>query len=199
MKKLIFLISVLAVFIFSPAVSGEMMMDRRSTGVEDHTQKEEAEGKAIWEKLQNKKIDCQKLTDDQFEALGEYFMGQMMGESHPAMNQMMVRMMGEEGEKQMHIVMGKRMSGCQPQAAYPSGWGWMMPMIGGGWMMGGWPMTLNQNPEVQQVDIRASKFGSGQVGGWWWGFFGWWMFLVQILVLVILILLVVYLWKKIKK
>jgi hypothetical protein len=43
------------------------------------------------------------LTDEDFGALGEYFMGQMMGSSHSAMNQMMVNMMGEEGEKQ-HIM-----------------------------------------------------------------------------------------------
>lgn len=59
------------------------------------TAKEEAEGKVIWEKLQSGIAGCGDLSDDDFELLGEYFMGQWTGDSHEAMNQMMIRMMGE--------------------------------------------------------------------------------------------------------
>ena len=100
---------------------------------DDHTASEEAEGKAIWEKLQAKEIECQNLTNDNYAVLGEYFMGQSIGDTqrHAGMNQMMTSMMGEKGEEQMHIVMGKRLSGC--------GVGFM-PMMGyyGNSMMGGW-------------------------------------------------------------
>ncbi len=98
---------------------------------DNHTAREEAEGKEIWEKLQAKQLECKNLTNDNFESLGKYFMGQMAGGSHEAMNNMMVRMMGEEGEKQMHIAMGKRNSGCGTS---------FIPMMGSGFgnMMGGW-------------------------------------------------------------
>lgn len=98
---------------------------------DNHTAREETEGKVIWEKLQAKQLECKNLTDNNFESLGEYFMGQMVGGSHEVMNNMMIRMMGEEGEKQMHIAMGKRNSGCDTS---------FIPMMGSGFgnMMGSW-------------------------------------------------------------
>lgn len=82
-----------------------------------HTAREEAEGKEIWTKLQAEEFGCENLSDDDFGALGEYFMGQTMGDSHEDMNNTMIRMMGEEGEEEMHIAMGERMSQCEPNAA----------------------------------------------------------------------------------
>src|SRR3990167_5159561 len=118
---------------------------------DNHTAREEKEGKVIWEELQTKQITCDELSDGDFGVLGEYYMGQMVGDSHEAMNTMMERMMGKEGEEQMHVVMGKRLNGCQPDAQLPQGgvgfmpMMWMMggggnPMMGTGWgnMMGGW-------------------------------------------------------------
>src|SRR3989344_3026298 len=86
----------------------------QSGASDDHTAREEKEGKEIWEKLQVKKLLCKNLTDSNFESLGEYFMGQMAGdtEKHAAMNQMMKSMMGDNAEEQMHIALGKRKSGC---------------------------------------------------------------------------------------
>ncbi len=89
------------------------------------------------EKLQSKQVDCKSLTDDDFDVLGDYYMGQMLGNSHEAMNNMMSQMMGDEGEKQMHIVMGKRLSGCDPTAATPSQGVGFIPMMGMLGMMGG--------------------------------------------------------------
>lgn len=111
--------------------------------VNNHTATEETKGKEIQEKLINKQVTCQKLSDDDLQALGEYYMGQMTGQSHEQMNQMMTQMMGEEGEKQMHIVMGKRLSGCEPNAQVPPSGIGFMPMMwmmrgGGGPMMGSW-------------------------------------------------------------
>lgn len=132
-KAIAVLVILIASVVFVPKLvfSESMMGTRSAISSDDHTAREEAEGKEIWEKLQAKQLECKNLTDDNFEVLGEYFMGQMAGGSHEVMNNMMVRMMGEEGEKQMHIAMGKRNSGCDTS---------FIPMMGSGFsnMMGGW-------------------------------------------------------------
>src|SRR3989338_6851428 len=104
MKKIItslFLFSVFIVLSVAPTLAQD-----------NHTAREEKEGRAILEKLQVKQVTCDKLNDDDFERLGEYYMGQKLGDSHESMNALMERMMGENGEEQMHVVMGKRLSGC---------------------------------------------------------------------------------------
>lgn len=50
-------------------------------------------------------MTCANMKNDDFEALGEYFM------------------------EQMHAVMGKRMSGCDNSAAYPASGAGFMPMM----------------------------------------------------------------------
>ena len=113
-----------------------------SVDSDDHTAREEAEGKEIWEKLQAKQLECKDLTNDNHAVLGEYFMGQSIGntERHASMNQMMTSMMGEEGEEQMHIVMGKRLSGCDTSAQIPADGVGFMPMMGSASspQVGGW-------------------------------------------------------------
>ena len=154
MKKLIFtFIAMLLILVFALPVYVFVAEPPNSQTIatDNHTAQEEAEGKEIWEKLQAKQLECKNLTDDNFNALGEYFMGQRLGSSHKAVNTMMEKMMGQSGEQQMHIIMGKRLSGCYTSTSYPnSGLGfmpmmWMMggggnPMTGYGWnnMMGGW-------------------------------------------------------------
>lgn len=136
----------------------------------NHTAGEEAEGKAVWEKLQAKELTCNDLSGDNFAALGEHFMGQMMGDSHEAMNNMMSRMMGEEGEKQMHIVMGKRISGCESNAPTPQGAanGGMMAMM----------MTMMGNFGANPM----SWFGSGF--GWIFMILFWGLIILGIIVLI---------------
>lgn len=149
MKRFSILFATFFVLFFS--VSGTHVRAQTTPLTDNHTTREEAEGKEIWEKLQNKEKSCDRLSDEDFGALGEYFMGQMVGDSHEAMNTMMERMMGKEGEEQLHVVMGKRLSGCDTSAQLPAqGTGfmpmmWMMrgggnPMMGTGWgnMMDGW-------------------------------------------------------------
>lgn len=84
-----------------------------------------AEGK----QLVDSKIACDKLSEDQLEVIGEYFMEQMHpSESHESMNKMMVSMMGEEGEVQMHVQLARAIyCGEKTQGME------MMPMMG---MMG---------------------------------------------------------------
>ena len=156
MKQHIFTVILIIPFLFLFLLSRTPVYaqsEQPGNSTDDHTVREEAEGKDVWEKLQAKQLECKNLTDEQYGSLGEYFMGQSIGDTqrHALMNQMMTNMMGEEGEEQMHVAMGKRVSGCEPNAQVPSnGVGfmpmmWMMggggnPMMGTGWgnMMGGW-------------------------------------------------------------
>ena len=132
MKKLIFtILAVVVVGSFAASANAQMMGAGRTDGqgfsnssadwdaVVEHTLREEQEGREVWDKLQAKELACENLSDEQFGVLGEYFMGQMAGDSHAAMNAMMIQTHGEEGEKQIHIVMGKRLSGCDTSAALP--------------------------------------------------------------------------------
>ncbi len=134
----------------------------------DHTAGEEMKGLTIWKKLQNKETDCPSLSDDDFDSLGEYFMGKMMGNSHAAMNQMMVTMMGKEGEKHTHIVMGKRLSGCDISAAFTSQGVGVMPMMQMMW--GGRPLMNFSN-------------GSGVFG--WFVMLLWWVLIIVAVVALI--------------
>lgn len=124
MKKIFFITALIFVFSFTfPTFSfaqgmmGNIMGTNSATLQNDdgHTAREEAEGKAVWEKLQAKKLTCKDLTDDNYGALGEYFMGRSIDNTqrHIFMNEMMKGMMGEKGEKQMHVIMGKRLSSCK--------------------------------------------------------------------------------------
>nr|MBI5455976.1 hypothetical protein [Candidatus Levybacteria bacterium] len=171
-----------AFFLLVFIVSGRSIQVQATSPSDGHTTREEAEGKAIWEKLQARQVDCKNLTNDNFEVLGEYFMGKMVGSSHEVMNNMMVRMMGEEGEKQMHTAMGKKNSGCDTSAQLSQNGIGFMPMM---WMMGGGANSMT---------------GFGNVMGLsGFSFFGFLMWIFWTVVLVDSILLGVWLWKKIKK
>ena len=167
MKRLnLFIISgvlIFSVFISAPQVGAQ---------TDNHTAREEAEGKELWGKLQAKEFGCADLNDEQFGVLGEYFMGQMMRDSHAAMNAMMVQMRGEDGEEQIHIVMGKRLSGCDTSAAFPSGGNGWMPIMNMMW--GGWSSPLGSNSTNNMMN-----FGYG------FGFFGW-IFMILFWALIII-------------
>jgi putative membrane protein len=132
--------------------SGFIAVSPAGAQTDNHTTREEAEGEIVWQKLQSKEVGCVDLSDEDFGALGEYYMGQMLGDSHEAMNEMMMRMHGEEGEEQIHVVMGKRLSGCDTSATVPG--------ISGGWM----PMM---------------NFGFGSFGSFGWIFMIlWWVLII---------------------
>ena len=163
---------------FSSAFFTQKILGSTDRGINtNHTAQEETEGKIIWEKLQTKQISCQDLSDENFSALGEYFMGLMAGASHQAMNNMMVQMMGGKGEEQMHVVMGKRLSGCDTTVSFPQQGLSFMPMMS---MMGGWstPSIFNQSNNPMM------SFANNPMG---WGAFGWigWIFMVLWWVLII--------------
>jgi len=178
MKKFIFSIIGIIGFtlVFSGSVFAQVMMGNNAVTSDDHTAREEAEGKAVWEKLQAKQTTCADLSEDNFGTLGEYFMGTMLGTSHESMNNMMIAMMGEQGEEQMHVVMGKRLSGCDKSAAIPSqGIGFMSTMNS---MMGGWSSPIGSN----QSNNSMMNFGNNIMGGWFG--FGW-IFMILWWVLII--------------
>ena len=159
----------------------------KATNSDDHTAREEAEGKLVWEKLQTKQTTCADLSDEDFGALGEYFMGLMMGEQHEAMNNRMIQMMGEVGEEQMHVAMGKRFSGCDTAAPVPQNMmNGMMPIMSGmmGGMMAGYPFEKGGDSQMM------GNFGTyGPVG--FFGFFGMLIMIIfWILVIVAIVALI---------
>src|SRR3989304_10284001 len=161
MKKLFLTATILFTLLLTPSTSFAQGMTSSPSSVtfDDHTAREELEGKETWKKLQSKQIECKNLTDGQYGALGEYFMGQSIGDTqrHALMNQMMTNMMGEEGEEQAHIAMGKRLSGCEPNAQVPSNGVGFMPMM---WMMGG-----GGNPMMGYGGWNNMMGGFGLLGG----------------------------------
>lgn len=141
--------------------------------VVEHTLREEQEGKELWDRLQAKEITCENLSDEQFGVLGEYFMGQMAGDSHAAMNAMMIQVHGEEGEEQIHAVMGKRLSGCDTSAKFPAISGGWMPMMNMMW--GGWSSPFNGDNSINNM----MNFGLGSFGGFEWIFMIlWWVLII---------------------
>lgn len=188
MKKILFTTVLLLVFVMKPSITFAQGMMGNWTGSssaisDDHTASEEAEGKEVWDKLQTKQLECKNLTDEQYGVLGEYFMGQSVGDTqrHAAMNQMMTSMMGEAGEEQMHIAMGKRLSGCNTSAQIPANGIGFIPMM---WMMGG-----GGNPMMGYGEWN------NMMGGWnGFGLLGWIpMLLFWVLLIVGVVALVRYL------
>jgi len=167
MKKLA-LFSIIATFFL---FGGLVISHEALAQTDDHTAREEAEGEIVWQKLQSKEVECADLSDDDFGVLGEYFMGQMLGDSHAAMNEMMMQIHGEEGEEQIHVVMGKRLSGCDTSASFSMGSGGWMPMMNMMW--GGWSSPFSNNAN------NMMNFGYG------FGFFGW-IFMILFWALVII-------------
>ncbi len=165
-------IFIIYVGLFFPQFSfAQGMMNGNDTTIsaqDGHTAREEATGKEVWENLQAKELECKDLGDDDFGALGEYFMGQMMADSHEAMNDRLIQMWGEEGEERMHIAMGKRMSGCEPNAAIPNG-GMMGMMVNGNVWEGG------------ENDMMGNFIGN-PMGGFGFG----WIFMIVFWILILI-------------
>ncbi|MDP4007894.1 MAG: SHOCT domain-containing protein [Candidatus Peregrinibacteria bacterium] len=177
MKKILTLAILIFAFSLSvPLLSfAEGMMDFNNTSTQNddgHTAREEAEGKEVRGKLQAGELKCEDLSDENFGALGEYFMGQMTGDSHEAMNNMMIAMLGEEGEEEMHVAMGKRMSDCEPNAAMPQN------MMMGGGMMGDWSNSSALNNNLTNP-MSMMNFGFAPFAGFGWVFMIlWWVLII---------------------
>lgn len=138
MKKLITFLIVTFAFslIFVTRANAQMMgfTDTQATSSEIKIQQqEEQKGKDLLDNLTNKSISCQELTNEQFEKIGEYYMGQSIGDTsrHITMNSRMKSMMGDSGEEQVHITWGKRGSNCDPSVVMSlNPEGGVFPMMG---------------------------------------------------------------------
>ena len=178
MKKLIFtILAAIVISSFATSANAQMMGGFSNSSADwnevvEHTAREEQEGKELWNKLQAKEVVCADLNDEQYGVLGEYFMRQMAGDSHAAMNAMMIQAHGEDGEEQIHIVMGKRLSGCDTSAAFPAISGGWMPMMNMMW--GGWSSPFGNNSTNNMMN-----FGFGPFGGFGWIFMIlWWVLII---------------------
>lgn len=125
----------------------------------DH-QNEIEEGK----KLVESEIDCDELSDEQLESIGNYYMEQMHpGEDHEMMDQMMGGE-GSESLKQMHINMARMMycgeggmMGMMPM---------MMNMMGGNMMSSG----MMSGQTLTQTNMMQGMVGDWGYESWYWNF-----------------------------
>lgn len=139
-------------------------------------QQEENEGKTVLDELNTKSITCSQVTDTQFEKIGEYVMAKSFSgdtASHIAANNRMKSMMGDQGEEQMHINIGKQTAGCNNNGN--------ANLRGGGNTMMGWGYGNN--------GMMGGNFGAFSILAllfWLVGFID-------------LVLVGIWLWQKIKK
>ena len=180
MKKIFFIttfvfgFALLPSFSFAQGMMGFPSSSSNSAAIQSQ-QQEEQEGKQFLDNLNNKTTTCSQLKDADFEKIGEYFMGQSIGDTsrHIAMNEMMKSMMSEQGEEQMHIAWGKRGSDCDTSAAFPSQGVGFMPMMQ--MMMGGWSSPLGSN----QSNNSMMNFGFTLFDGFGWIFMIlWWVLII---------------------
>ena len=119
-------------------------------------------------------ISCNKLSNEQFEIIGEYYMEQMMpGEAHERAHQMMGLTEGSEAEEQFHINMAKRIY-CGEN-------------VGSSMMEGG--MMGNNYQNIQKDDNYKNNFIGFQI----------FSYVLSILVIIILILMIILLINKAKQ
>jgi len=127
--------AVLVLVIFFLGITAVMAQETHDNGI--------VEGK----KLVESGISCDKLSNEQLEAIGDYYMEQMHpGEAHELMDNMMGGE-GSESLKQVHIGMARRLY-CNENVYVGYGMMGSGGMMGGG-MMGGYPL------------------GSAYAGGYW--------------------------------
>lgn len=155
----------------------------------EHTLREEKEGAEIWYRFQAGEIDCEQLTDVQFELLGEYFMRQITGVRHSEVNVMLTRQYGKEGEELEHTILGKQYSGCDTslttKGAY-SGWATENGQTTNSWgpigsMMNGWRNFSSDDSYSEFMNSR------GEGPTWTWILFDiiWWTLAIIGLVTII--------------
>lgn len=195
MKKVILSVFVASFVLAGTASAQGMMGNWQNTGTTTQFTQDANVNAALQDiqKSQNvtsqSQLDCSKVSDDQFEKLGDAYMEAVHpGQAHNYMDQMM----GGEGSatlRQAHINMGRSYLGCwSSYNATPL----TMPMMGGVGMMFNSPSNNNQ---ASGWGMMGGNFGSGwnMMGGYGGsGFFGW---ITMILIWVLLILGIVALVK----
>ena len=141
---------------------------------QDNHENEIEEGKRLVES----KTSCNNLSNEQLEAIGEYYMEQMHpGEAHEIMDNMMGGE-GSESLKQVHINMARRLY-CNANVYVGYG------MMGSGGMMGGGMMNGYNMP--YQGMMNNYNYGAY---GYSWNVFGV-LYLLLLFGLVIIVVLVI--------
>lgn len=139
------------------------------------------------------KISCAKVTDDQFEKLGDAVMGYGTTEQeHTSME----NMMGGEGSatlKQSHINMGRSYLGCWSN--YNSSPVTMMKYPLNNTESSSYAQYPNSYPNYLNMMGRGNYLGYGMMGS----YNGWGGVLTMVLVWILLILGIVFIIKKLKK
>ena len=132
-------------------------------------------------------VSCDKLSDDELESIGEYYMEQMHpGDEHELMDQMMGGD-GSESLKQMHIQMAKVLY-CGESGGMMSSGGMMNMMMGSGGMMN---MMGGQNIQSGTMQGMIGNFG-------YWNFINVLYVILLIGLIILVYLLIIKLWKNMK-
>jgi len=139
-------------------------------------------------KLIDAKTPCGKLTEKQFEIIGDYLMEQIHpGQAHEAMD----RMMGGEGSESlrlMHIAMAKRMYCNNISDAVNYG------MMGGFGRTNYGGMTDMMGGTFFGSNMMGYGSGYGMMGNYGYGF-GYWSFINFLSIVLLLgLIILVYLW-----
>lgn len=118
----------------------------------------EQQGARLLQRVQVGEQKCQQLSRDEFESIGEYVMGRMVGSTarHEAMDEQIRTTRGAAGEAQAHVFMGQRFTGCAT-GAVPAAFGSMMGMMGNYSGADGRGMGSDRD--------GGSGIGPGMVGG----------------------------------
>ncbi len=118
-----------------------------------------------------KQLDCSKISNLEFESLGDAVMEKMAG-SHELHEQMDAMMGGESSEslRQMHIVMGQNWLNCGVQG-----------MMATGGMMGGYMMPMMMRMMGNYYPGYYNRYDSTLI----FGIVGWVLFIVSLVVLIL--------------
>ncbi len=165
LKKMLVLFILLA-FSFGSAMAHGEVKDNTT-----HQMMEQESGSIAGMDLKN--IDCNTTGDSDFAKLGSFWMEKMFGENHDSVDKMMMSQMGTS-EQDMHVLMGKRMSGCVDARTGMMG-DMMMSMMTAGTQGSGMSGTM------------GAGMGGGAIGS-----------IFMILFLAVIILAIIWLYKQVR-
>lgn len=132
--------------------------------------------------LMDSKIDCEKLTNEQLEEIGEYYMEQMHpGEQHDIMADTMGLHESDEIHDEFHINIARALY-CGKSKYMPT-------------MMGSMQQDM-MSEGMMNMMMENNMMGSSMMG---WGMNGFFAGIIQLLVIIVLVLLIIWLYKSIKK
>ena len=129
------------------------------------------QGRALATELQSGAKTCADLTREEFDHIGEFVMGRMVGSiaDHEAMNTRMTAVMGSEAEARMHGLLGARFAACATSNGNSTGaYG---PMMGSGsrsWSQGDWSAMMGDRGWGSMMRSGAWTQMMGSPRDWNW-------------------------------